>query len=383
LALPIGTRIYTLPERLSSLCYIPDVQWLRQKLGQMLMVGCQGEILTRDEELVFEEYGFGGFVLFRQNCRSPEQIADLCRSLWNTAADQPPFLAIDQEGGRVHRLPEPFTHFSSAAQIGQSGDTQIAYQCGRATAAELSVVGLNLDFAPVLDVNSNPANPIIGDRAFGTTPERVIEMSSAWMRGLRDGGVIPCGKHFPGHGDTERDSHLELPVVEKSLDQLRKIELPPFVDACRNGIEALMTAHVRFTALDRELPATLSEAVVTGMLRHQFGYDGVIFSDDMEMKAISANFPPAEAAALALRAGVDVLLFCHELTSAIEVFESLCALAENDPALRARIEASSRRITGLKRSFLTAFTGSSGGESLARLKAMNHQRIVDRVYGSL
>jgi len=364
---------------LSRLWYIAGVQWLRQKLGQMLMVGCQGESLTRDEALAFEEYAFGGFILFRQNCRSPEQISDLCRSLWTTAADEPPFLAIDHEGGRVHRLPEPFTHFPSAAAIGQSGNPEIAYQCGRATAAELRVVGLNLDFAPVLDVNSNPASPIIGDRAFGRTPEQVIEMSSAWMRGLRDGGVIPCGKHFPGHGDTERDSHLELPLVEKSLDQLRKIELPPFANACHAAIEALMTAHVRFTALDRELPATLSEAVVTGMLRHQLGYDGVIFSDDMEMKAISANFPPAEAAALALRAGVDVLLFCHELTKATEVFESLSTLAENDPALRARIEGSFRRITGLKRRFLTAFTGSSGGESLARLAAMNHQRILDRI----
>jgi beta-N-acetylhexosaminidase len=365
------------------LWYIVDVQWLRQKLGQMLMVGCHGETLTPDEELVFEEYAFGGFILFRQNCRSPEQISDLCRSLWNTAAEEPPFLAIDQEGGRVHRLPEPFTHFPSAAIIGQSGNPEVAYQCGRATAAELTIAGLNLDFAPVLDVNSNPANPIIGDRAFGRTPKQVIEMSSAWMRGLRDGGIIPCGKHFPGHGDTERDSHLELPVVEKSLDQLRTIELPSFVNACRAGIEALMTAHVRFSALDRELPATLSEAVVTGMLRHQFGYDGVIFSDDLEMKAISANFPAAEAAELALRAGVDVLLFCDELNKAIDVFESLCALAENDPELRARIETSFRRITGLKRRILTAFTGLSGGESLARLEAMNHQRIVDRIYGSL
>jgi beta-N-acetylhexosaminidase len=335
--------------------------------------------LSRDEQLVFEEYAFGGFILFKQNCRSPEQISDLCRSLWNTATDEAPFLAIDQEGGRVHRLPEPFTRFPSAAQIGGSGNTELVYQCGRATALEMAAVGLNLDFAPVLDVNSNPANPVIGDRAFGTTPEQVIKMSSAWMCGLRDGGVIPCGKHFPGHGDTDKDSHLELPLVEKSLDQLRKIELPPFANACHAAIEALMTAHVRFTALDRELPATLSEAVVTGMLRHQLGYDGVIFSDDMEMKAISANFPPAEAAALALRAGVDVLLFCHELTKATEVFESLSTLAENDPALRARIEGSFRRITGLKRRFLTAFTGSSGGESLARLAAMNHQRILDRI----
>jgi beta-N-acetylhexosaminidase len=365
------------------LCYISNVQWLRQKLGQTLIVGCQGDTLTRDEKLVFEEYAFGGFILFKQNCRSAEQISDLCRSLWNTAADAPPFLAIDQEGGRVHRLPEPFTHFPPAEEIGNSGDTELAYQCGRSVAAELALVGLNLNFAPVLDVNSNPANPIIDDRAFGRTPEQVIEMSSAWIRGLRAGGVIPCGKHFPGHGETERDSHLELPVLVKSLDQLRKVELPSFVHACRNGIEALMTAHVRFTALDRDLPATLSEVIVTGLLRDQLGYDGVVFSDDMDMKAINANFSPAEAAALALNAGVDVLLFCHELTNAVDVFESVCVLAENDPSLRSKIEASVRRITALKRQFLTAFTGRSGAESLARLKALNHQEIVERIYGSL
>jgi len=347
------------------------------------MVGCEGETLTRAEQLAFEEYAFGGFILFKRNCRAPEQISELCRSLWETASEQPLFLAIDQEGGRVHRLPEPFTHFPPAAQIGQSGDIELAYQCGRCTAAELALVGLNLNFAPVLDVNSNPANPIIGDRAFATEPQQVIEMSSAFARGLRDGGVIPCGKHFPGHGDTEQDSHLALPVVEKSLDQLRKVEFPPFVHACRSGIEALMTTHVRFTAVDRELPATLSEPVITGLLRHELGYDGVVFSDDMEMKAISANFPPEEAAALALRAGVDVVLFCHDLAKAIAVFDNLCALAEDDPALRAKIEASYRRISTLKRRFLKDFTGLSGEQTLARLTAMNHQRIADRVYGSL
>jgi beta-N-acetylhexosaminidase len=247
----------------------------------------------------------------------------------------------------------------------------------------LTLVGLNLNFAPVLDVNSNPINPIIGHRAFGTEPEQVIEMSSAFARGLRDGGVIPCGKHFPGHGDTEQDSHLALPVVEKSLDQLRKVDFPPFVHACRSGIEALMTAHIRFTAVDRELPATLSEPVITGLLRHELGYDGVVFSDDMEMKAISANFPPEEAAALALGAGVDVVLFCHDLAKAIAVFDTLCALAGNDPALRAKIEASYQRVSALKRRFLASFTGLADGERVARLRAMNHHHITNRLYGSL
>src|SRR5947207_1682828 len=223
---------------------------LRQKVAQMFIVGCQGECLSRDEQLIFEEHGFGGLILFSENCCAPEQIASLCRTVWNTAPNEPPFLAIDQEGGRVHRLPPPFTHFPPATMIGAKKNPDLAYRCGR---------------------------------AFGAEPEQVIDISLAWMRGLRDGGIIPCGKHFPGHGDTEEDSHLALPIVDKSLDEIKAVELPPFANACRSGIEALMTAHVRFTALDSDLPATLSQRVVTEVLRHQLGYDGRAFSNDMGM----------------------------------------------------------------------------------------------------
>ncbi len=356
---------------------------LRQKLAQMFIVGCCGESLSRDEQLIFEEYGFGGFILFRENCCAPQQISPLCRSLWDTAPNEPPFLAVDQEGGRVHRLPPPFTPFPPAGLIGAKRNPDLAYRCGRATAAELALVGINLNFAPVLDVNSNMANPIIGDRAFGAEPGQVIDISSSWMRGLRDGGIIPCGKHFPGHGDTETDSHLALPVVEKSLDALKTVELPPFAHACSAKIQALMTAHVRYNALDPRLPATLSEPIVTGLLRHQLGYDGVVFSDDMEMKAIRDNFALNEAAVLALRAGIDALLFCHELPKAVQTWEFLCDEAEKDPALRAQVENSYRRITELKRRYLKGFTGIAGDEIAARLNAMNHRRLVDETYGRL
>jgi beta-N-acetylhexosaminidase len=357
------------------------VESLRQKIGQLFIVGCQAERLSRDEKLVFEEYEFGGFILFRENCREPEQISSLCLSLWNTAASNPPFLAIDQEGGRVHRLPPPFTHFPAAALIGATRNIDLAYRCGRATAAELALVGINLNFAPVLDVNSNALNPIIGDRAFAAEPSQVIEMSLAWMRGLRDGGIIPCGKHFPGHGDTEKDSHLALPVVDRTLDELKAVELRPFVHAGAAHIESLMTAHVRYRSLD-DLPATLSERVVTGLLRHQLGYDGVVFSDDMEMKAIGDNFPSNQAAAMAARAGVDVLLFCHDLSKALEAFECLCDEAEKDPALRARLEKSYRRITELKGRYIKNFSGIAEGIG-SRLKSLNHRRMVAQVHGSL
>jgi beta-N-acetylhexosaminidase len=307
----------------------------------------------------------------------------LCRSLWNSAPGEPPFIAIDAEGGSVHRLPQPFTHFPSAAAIGARNDVHLAYRAGQATARELALAGINLNFAPVLDVNSNPNNPIIGARAFGATPAAVSAMSLAWARGLREGGVIPCGKHFPGHGDTDRDSHVDLPVVSKSWAELRAVELAPFGEACRAGIEALMTAHVKYIALDPNHAATLSEAIVTGLLRHQLGYDGVVFSDDMEMKAVSADYGPAEAATLALGAGVDMMLFCHDIEKAVQAVEFLCAESEREPALRAQVEASHRRIAALKQLWLKSFNGAADNELGERLKNLRHGSIVDEIHGSL
>ncbi len=349
----------------------------------MFMIGVQGEALSRDRRLFVEHCGFGGFILFAHNCREPKQILSLCRELWETGTEFPPFIAIDQEGGRVHRLPEPFTHFPPAAALGRTGSADLAYKVGLATARELSAVGINLNFAPVLDVHLNPSNPVIGDRSFSTDPKEVIRLGWEVVRSLREGGIIECGKHFPGHGDTDKDSHLALPIVKKSLAELKAVELPPFVHACRQGIETLMTAHVLYRALDPEFPATLSEQIVTGLLRHDLGYDGVVFSDDMEMKAISANYGEEETAGLAVRAGIDVLLFCHELPRAMRVHEFLCAEVERDAAVRARVEESYRRITQLKTRRLRAFTGVDETELSKRLALLDHQRIVDEIQGSL
>ena len=359
------------------------MEMLREKIGQMIMVGCAGESLGADERMLFAEYGFGGYILFRRNCSEPRQIWTLCRDLWAQAPDQPPFIAIDEEGGKVHRLPQRFTHFPSAATIGARNDPELAYRAGRATGVELALVGFNLDFAPVLDVNSNLANPIIGERAFGADPQSVIAMGSAWARGLRDGGVIPCGKHFPGHGGTDSDSHFVLPIVSKTSDELHALELAPFVHACRNGIEALMTAHVKYAALDPRHAATFSEPIITGLLRHQLGYDGVVFSDDMEMKAVSNQSVPGEAALRATRAGVDVMLFCHDLDKAVQALEFLHAEAEKDPALRVQIEASYGRIGKLKQSWLKEFNGAAEDALEDRLARLDHRRIIEEIYGSL
>lgn len=349
---------------------------LRERIGQMVLVGCAGASISPSERLVLAEYQFGGFVLFKRNCIEPIEIARLCRELWALAAETPPFIAIDQEGGGVHRLPPPFTHFPAAARIGARRNAELARNLGFSVAEELKLIGINLNFAPVLDVVSNPANPVIGDRAFGADPKQVIEISTAWMQGLREGGIIPCGKHFPGHGDTGEDSHFELPLLKKNLDDLQATELAPFAHASRQGIESLMIAHVLYPALDPNFPASLSEPIVTGLLRQQFGYDGVVFSDDMAMKAISTHYSIEEVTLRAVQAGVDSLLFCHDIDDAVRAFEILNSEAERDPFVRACVDDSYRRILDLKQRYLISFTAVAGEEIVARLKAMPHRQLI-------
>jgi beta-N-acetylhexosaminidase len=354
--------------------------FLREQIGQMIMAGVAGEELGAAEQKVLKDYPFGGFILFRHNLIEPEQIRSLCRALWETGKELPPFIAIDQEGGRVHRLPPPFTHFPPAALLGRSRNADLVYRTGAAMARELSAVGINLNFAPVLDVNSNPNNPIIGDRSLGADPNEVTRLGWEMVCGLRDGGVIPCVKHFPGHGDTAKDSHLELPVVKKTLEELRSTELPPFVHACRNQVEALMTAHVLYPALDASHPATLSAWIVGELLRGKLGYDGIVFSDDLEMKAIGENYSVEDAVGLGVLAGIDVLLFGHETEKAVAAFDFLCREAERDSELRARVEQSYRRIRSLKKRQLTDFDGAPR-EKLENLIGP-HGKIVAEIQGS-
>jgi beta-N-acetylhexosaminidase len=356
---------------------------LREKIAQMFLVGVGAQELTSEERLAMEHYSFGGFILFGHNCCDLAQILSLTRALWDTGKGLPPFIAIDQEGGRVHRLPKPFTHFPPAARLGETGNPKLAYRVARATAEELAAVGINLDFAPVLDVNSNPKNPVIGDRSFAPDPQTVIAFGEQWIHGLRDGGIIPCGKHFPGHGDTDKDSHLDLPLVDRSLDELRQVELPPFVQASGNGIESLMTAHVLYRALDPKLPGTLSHNIVTGLLREELNYHGVVFSDDMEMKAISDHYGEEEAVMLCVRAGIDVMLFCHELPRAIHAFDFLYSEFEKDARVRSQVENSYNRIIKLKQGRLTKFTGIKADRLEKRLTRMNHQGIVEEIQGNL
>jgi beta-N-acetylhexosaminidase len=264
-----------------------------------------------------------GIILFRRNIEDPGQLRELTDGLH--ALPWRPWVSIDHEGGRVLRVGEPFTVFPCAREVAACGDASVIEAVGRAMGLELRSVGIDINFAPVLDVDSNPANPIIGDRAFGNNPGDVARCALALQRGLLSAGVVPCGKHFPGHGDTDRDSHTDLPVVHRRRSQLEEVEIPPFRAAIAAGIPLLMTAHVVYSELDPDQPATLSRRIVHGLLREELGFEGVVVSDDLEMRAVSARMPVAEAALAALRAGVDWLLVCTDLEQSMVTFDRITA----------------------------------------------------------
>src|SRR5690606_667232 len=255
----------------------------------------------------------GGVILFARNIRDPVQVANLTRSLQQLAQSSgariPLFIATDQEGGIVARLRSPAAVMPGAMALGAASSPELAYEAGRSTARQLLAVGINMNFAPVVDVNNNPANPVIGVRSFGEDPELVAELGAAFIRGQQEEGVISTAKHFPGHGDTDTDSHIALPRADHPRVRLDQVELVPFRAAIAAGVDAIMTAHVTFPSIDPTpgLPATLSHRVLTGLLREELGHEGLIVTDAMEMQAITANFGIAEAAVRAVEAVGDMV----------------------------------------------------------------------------
>lgn len=311
--------------------------------GALMAVGMPGLDLDPVTEARLRDVGPSCVILFRRNVDNPAQLRELTAALHSLPSQ--PLVAVDQEGGRVARLREPFTRLPPAARIGATGDPDLAYRVGRLLARELRSAGIDLDFAPVLDVCDNPANEVIGDRAYGSTPERVTEMALAVHRGLRDGGVIACGKHFPGHGNTSEDSHFFLPVVPRSRADWEATELPPFRAAIAAGVPMLLTAHVIHAALDPDLPATLSPRIVRDLLRGELGFAGVIATDDMDMKAIADHWPAGDAAVRAIAAGCDLVMSCQSLDSARTARDALAQAIASD---RITVAAPLARIAGLK-----------------------------------
>ncbi|MEW6233038.1 MAG: beta-N-acetylhexosaminidase, partial [Chloroflexota bacterium] len=323
---------------------------LGQKVGQIMMAGFPGTELGPEIKRLIEECHVTGVCLFGTNVQDPPQVRELTQSLQELAArqgDPPLLLAIDQEGGIVTRLKWPFAVFPGNMALGAAGSEDGAHRAASVLAKEMKAVGLNVDFAPVLDVNDNPTNPVIGIRSFGADPEAVTRLGTAMVRGFQDNGLAACAKHFPGHGDTELDSHLSLPRVPHDWPRLQAVELLPFRGAIAAGVASIMTAHVTFPAVE-DLPATLSKKVLTGLLRQRLGFQGVIFTDALDMKAIADNFGDQEAAMMAIQAGADVLLPLGSLEHQLIVYQALIKAVEDGLITESRLEASLRRVLAMK-----------------------------------
>jgi len=334
------------------------------------VIGFPGREPDPDLEALIDR-GALGAILFGRNVGTAVETGALIRELKSRAGRAFP-VAVDQEGGRVARLRgPPFTAVPPMRAVGQRSDPSLARRIGHLLAFELRAVGFDWDFAPVLDVDSNPANPVIGDRSFGRDPVEVGRLGVALAEGLESGGVASCGKHFPGHGDTLQDSHLALPILEHDLRRLEQVELVPFAAYARAGLASVMTAHVRFPGLGDDVPATTSHRAMTELLRDRLRFQGVAVSDDLEMKAISE---PERAAVDAVRAGVDVLLVCHHAEVQRRVLEALVSAAREGRISEERLREAHRRIDGLVRRFVR------GPEDRAStLGSPEHRRLVEEL----
>lgn len=302
-----------------------------EKVGQLVLVGVEGTAPDDTARKFVEEYHVGGFIFYKNNIDNAKQATAFFNQLkkMNAGNKIPLFLSVDEEGGRVTRMPNEFKALPTAQIIGASGSTELAAGLGSVIGKELTGFGLNMDFAPVLDVNSNPDNPVIGSRSFGNHAEVVSDMGLAMLQAIEQEGVIPVVKHFPGHGDTSVDSHLGLPVVEHDLERLRQLELVPFASAIENGADVVMIAHLLMPELDNEHPASFSKPVITDLLREELGFQGVVISDDMTMGAVVKHYDIGEAAVKYIQAGGNIVLVGHEKDRQLAVIDALMTAVKN------------------------------------------------------
>jgi beta-N-acetylhexosaminidase len=326
---------------------------MRRHVGQLAIVGFAGYAIPPDLRMLAREFDLGGVVLFARNVEAPEQVSEVSRDVQALASELPLWVSTDQEGGRVARLKGSFTVWPPMMTLGRSGDEGLAGRFARSLAAELRAVGISLDFAPVLDIHTNSANPVIGDRALSERADEVARLGSVIIRTLQAEGIAACGKHFPGHGDTSVDSHHELPVVDHPPDRIERVELVPFKAAIEVNVASVMTAHILIPALDDQQPATLSPRIIDGMLKRELGYQGLVVTDDLSMKAISAKYGTTEATVAAIAAGCDAVLLCGQDQGVqVAAIEAVIHAVEDRTLPLKRVEDALARHRHVKERFL-------------------------------
>lgn len=321
---------------------------LDEKIGQMVLSGFNGTDFNGELDTLINDLKVGGIILFSRNIEDSKQLKKLNLDIEEANKNIPVFISIDEEGGRVNRLAKNIKRFESAKSIGDKGDIKYAYENGKEIGKTLKEHKINMNFAPVLDIYSNSKNTVIGDRAFGNNEKIVETMGIATMQGLKDEDVIPVIKHFPGHGDTEVDSHIGLPVVEKSIDQLYDFEFVPFKKAIESGADAVMVSHILMKQIDDKNPATLSYNLITGILRNDMKFSNVIITDDMCMKAITNRLSVEESSIKSIKAGSDIILIGSDIDKTKSVIEKIKLEVETNEISEKRIDESVYRILKLK-----------------------------------
>lgn len=312
-------------------------------LGRLFMFGFHGTCLPRRARDFLEKDQALGAILFKRNIETREQVYELNRSI-------PGLVSVDQEGGRVARLKGICTDVPPMREIGLAArkDPELPYKLGYSMGRELKELGFDIDFAPIMDVDTNPKNPIIGDRSFSRDPDEVARFGARFIRGMQAAGVFACAKHFPGHGDTDTDSHLDLPVISHSADRIEHVELHPFTAAIEAKVATMMTAHILVPQLDPVYPATLSPTILTGILRNRLGFEGVIISDDLEMHAVADRYSVKELVRLGLLAGVDLFLVCSDLDKTREAIDAAHDLVDTGQVPRERVLEALGRLSELR-----------------------------------
>lgn len=331
---------------------------LNNTVGQLLVVGLEGKQITPEVKELINTYHVGGIILFSRNIGTPAEVLKLTTDLQKEAKKAsyryPLLICVDQENGIVRRLGEGTTIFPGAMALGATEDINNAYNIGFATGKELLSLGINWNLAPVLDVNNNPENPVIGVRSFGESAEKVAQFGRKTVKGMQEAGVITTLKHFPGHGDTNMDSHLDLPIISHDLQRLEEVELKPFKECIEAGADTVMTAHIYFPAIESKegLPATLSKKVITDLLRKKLLFNGVVTTDCMEMDAISKTIGTEKGAVAAVKAGADFVMISHTFERQKGAIKEIIKAIDSDEIDINYILEANERIENLKRKYL-------------------------------
>ena len=382
-----GVAAYGKPARKLAICPPPRRRIGSTAMGEsssgiarlaakMVGIGFHGPALTADARALIAR-GVRNVILFARNVESPQQIAALTHATKSAPAGEPLMMSVDQEGGRVLRMTEPFTRVPSMRQVGQAADETLAHEVGKILARELRAVNFDMDLAPVLDVDTNPGNPVISSRSFGGDVQLVTRLGAALIRGLQESGVAACAKHFPGHGDTNKDSHHELPTLPNhDLQRLEDVELPPFRAAIAAGVAGIMTSHVIYAGVDSTYPGTMSATILDGLLRQRLAFDGLVMSDDMQMKAIADHFGFDDSIVRAAAAGVDLFWICHSVELQNRAIEVLTKAVEQGALARARLEQACRRVDAV---FARYVKPSSPEPQMKWIGAPEHRAVAEEI----